>query len=554
MVLTDFTRPIPFQLRREYTAAGYATEASLGHLLVENAQRWPHEVAVVDIAKQPVRLTNSELLSRVQRLVSALRQRGVKGGDVVVVKSPNRSEVLIACWAAWHLGCVLVPIVDIYGEHEIRQILQSVSPAVLVCDGEEEGSIPSLSTLDGLLDEQKVISKVKLLIGGEYAGWTSYAEMMTDDGAHAALALTNVDDPALVLFTSGTTSAPKGVVHSARTLIADARQCTRVWGVNHRDRGFLPLPIAHIAGVEFGMVIPAFAGCSVVLSRMTSLARAAEEILEHHVTYVNATPRLFPYVAKSLGEMPHSAMAIRSWSSGGSALDRADLQIGEDLGINPFRLYGMTECPSVTASSSTDSQRDRLETDGLIAPGVQCEAVDPATREGLGIGQEGELRVRGPERLLGYLNQNETELQIDSEGWFYTGDVGIVDDRGCVTISGRLKDIINRGGEKFSARDIEEVLRRHASISEVAVVAAPDRRYGEVPAAFVVLSDGERMPSAEVLADHLRYSGMARQKMPVHWRVVSELPRTGSGKVKKNELRDEVSKLGQSDALPLASM
>ena len=196
----------------------------------------------------------------------------------------------------------------------------------------------------------------------------------------------------------------------------------------------------------------------------------------------------------------------------------------------------MTELPTVTAPTPNDTAHQRLATDGRLAPGVECEAVDPETREAFPLGREGELRVRGPERMLGYLDEEQSRVAIDDDGWFYTGDLGRVDAQGCVTVTGRIKDIINRGGEKFSAREIEDLLVAHPAIAAAAVVARPDRRYGEVPAAFLVAEPGAAAPSAKDLAALLSEHGVARQKFPVEWHWLDELPLTSSNKVKKFEL------------------
>jgi acyl-CoA synthetase len=185
----------------------------------------------------------------------------------------------------------------------------------------------------------------------------------------------------------------------------------------------------------------------------------------------------------------------------------------------------------------------RAETDGAIAPGVQVRVIG-TDGETLAAGCAGELLVRGPEQMLGYLDPAANRAAIDDAGWFSTGDVGVVDDSGFVTITGRLKDVINRGGEKFSARDIEDLLITHPAVRHAAVVPGPDARFGEVPVAFVVFGSGVQA-SADELSGHLRVRGLARQKTPVAWHFVESLPMTPSGKVKKFELAaaaDEVER------------
>jgi acyl-CoA synthetase len=205
------------------------------------------------------------------------------------------------------------------------------------------------------------------------------------------------------------------------------------------------------------------------------------------------------------------------------------------MGLGPARSYGMTECPSVTTPGGADPAAVRLGTDGPLPPGVECEAVDPDSRGPLAPGDEGELRVRGPERMLGYLDAEQTLAAVDADGWFYSGDLGLCDGR-TVRVTGRIKDIINRGGEKFSASDIEAVLRGHDVVADAAVVAAPDARYGEVPVAFLVAREGAVPPDPSALSAWVLARGMAAQKTPARFSWVPELPTTPSGKVKKFEL------------------
>jgi acyl-CoA synthetase len=211
------------------------------------------------------------------------------------------------------------------------------------------------------------------------------------------------------------------------------------------------------------------------------------------------------------------------------------MERSEEQGIPAARVYGMTELPTVTVMNRAHPFDLRAETDGAVAPGVEVRIVDDQSHT-LANGRAGEILVRGPERMLGYLDAAANRGALDDGGWFRTGDVGILDDAGCVTVTGRLKDVINRGGEKFSARDIEDVLAGHPAVRQAAVVAGPDARFGEVPVAFVVVSDTAPQPSAEELSAHLLATGMARQKTPVAWHFVDSLPMTPSGKVKKFEL------------------
>jgi acyl-CoA synthetase (AMP-forming)/AMP-acid ligase II len=207
--------------------------------------------------------------------------------------------------------------------------------------------------------------------------------------------------------------------------------------------------------------------------------------------------------------------------------------------MQPSRSWGMTECPSVSQSGRYEPRDIRTGTDGRIAPGCEVRVVDIDGTE-LGRNSIGELVVRGPQRALGYLNPEHTAESFDDDGWFRTGDLGFVSDDNAVTMTGRVKEIINRGGEKISGREIEDALVRHPSVIEAAVVPAPHPRLGEQPAAYVLARPGSD-PQSEELAEFLRDAGLAPQKVPRVWRFVDELPRTPSGKVKKYVLQAELA-------------
>jgi acyl-CoA synthetase len=348
------------------------------------------------------------------------------------------------------------------------------------------------------------------------------------------------DAPALLLFTSGTTSLPKGAIHTSRSLLAESYQMANGWSFGWMDRMHLPLPIAHITGVLFALTVPLCRGGTVVLSRMASIGQAVQEIVDHGVTTTASAPQAIPLLAEAYARSGKLHIPLKVLASGGTSVPKVLIEQGEAIGVRPCRIYGMTELPTVTMPSPADTPRQRLETDGRLAPGVECEAVDPETRLPLGLGEEGELRVRGPERMLGYLVREQTSAQIDDEGWFYTGDLGAVDGEDCVTITGRIKDIINRGGEKFSCRDIEDLLVAHPAVAAAAIVPAPDARFGEVPAAFIVTKPVRRTDDRDLIA-LLEQRGAARQKTPVHWRLVDALPTNASGKVKKFELAADIA-------------
>jgi acyl-CoA synthetase len=318
--------------------------------------------------------------------------------------------------------------------------------------------------------------------------------------------------------------------------VAETEQIRHEWCLGWEDTGYMPAPLQHITGVLMGMTVPLLGAMHSVLSDGLDAERAAAEIDRHRVTFsAGATIFLQELTAATVKRPPRDTQ-WRIYGCGGAPVPRAVMERAEDAGIPAIRIYGMTELPTVSLGDRAVPFERRAGTDGRNAVGVEVRAVDESDTV-LPLGEPGELLVRGPERYLGYVD-SKADVAITEDGWFRTGDIGVVDGNGDVTITGRLKDIINRGGEKFSTREIEDLLARHPAVRQAAVVPAPDARLGEVPAAFVV-TDAALAPGGVDPADlitHLIAAGLPKQKLPVGWHPVDELPMTASGKVRKVEL------------------
>jgi acyl-CoA synthetase len=258
---------------------------------------------------------------------------------------------------------------------------------------------------------------------------------------------------------------------------------------------------------------------------------AVRDMVRHQVTY-SAGATVF---LQELTEATRAAAVrpqLRIFACGGASIPKMVLERSEEQRIPAVRVYGMTELPTVTVMNRFRPFEVRAETDGIVAPGVEVRVVDDD--RALQAGAEGELQVRGPERMLGYLDAASNLSALDDEGWFRTGDIGFVDQAGFLSVTGRLKDIINRGGEKFSAQEIEDLLVAHPDVRQAVVVPGHHPRLGEVPVAFLVTA--ERTPSVDELLRHLRTAGLAEQKIPTRWHFPDALPTTSSGKIKKFEL------------------
>jgi len=446
-------------------------------------------------------------------------------------QTPNWWEAHVLGLAIWHAGAVSCPIAPFYREHELRQVIEQVRPAAVVT-AETFRGFAHAEAFDDLLGGAGLGDVARVVLRGTRPGWSPF-DVVVSHSRRQESAAVGPDEPCLVLFTSGTTSGAKAAVHSSRTLLAETRQLADAWGLSWEDVAYMAAPLQHITGVLNAMTIPLLVGASAVLADRWEADVAVADIMRHRVTY-SAGATVFLQELTDAAGAARVHLPLRMFACGGAAVPRVVMERSEEQGIPAARVYGMTELPTVTVMNRAYPFDLRAETDGAIAPGVQVRVVG-TDGEPLAAGCAGELLVRGPEQMLGYLDPDANRAALDDAGWFSTGDVGVVDAAGFVTITGRVKDVINRGGEKFSARDIEDLLVKHPAVRHAAVVPGPDARFGEVPVAFVVFEQPGQV-SAEDLSRHLHATGLARQKTPVAWHFVDALPMTPSGKVKKFEL------------------
>ncbi|MET0728203.1 MAG: AMP-binding protein [Acidimicrobiales bacterium] len=522
-------RAVPDDLVRRYHAEGWWDDATLGTTVAEGLATMSGIEFNVHSKVRPWRGTFADVDRAARALAGALRSRGIGPGDIVVFQMPNWVEAGITFWAAAYLGAVVVPIVHFYGAKEVEYILRTMSPQVVVTP-DRFGHSDYLAVYEKLLPDDP--GPLWLVVGdtppADLPSRATPFEAMLDDDPIAAPATVDPDAPAIVAFTSGTTRDPKGVIHSHRTIGFETRQLDYMFPTGGPPQ-ITGSPVGHFIGMVNAFLVPLLRERSVNLIDVWDPAEVLRLMREEGLGVTGGATFFLTslldhpdFTDEHLALMPFAGL-------GGSSVPLAVTERITKLGIKAFRSYGSTEHPSITGCVLTDPEIKRLATDGHALPGVE-----------LRLEADGEILSRGPDCFAGYIDPEMTARAFDDEGWYRTGDIGVLDVDGYLTITDRVSDIIIRGGENISAQEIEELLMGLDPVSEVSVVAAPDDRLGERAAAVLRIREGESAPTLEQVREHLAAAGLTRQKWPESLHQVDEFPRTPSGKVQKFLLRQEL--------------
>lgn len=518
-------RTVPPELRRRYVAEAWWTDETLGSLVATGLASMGDAGFRVRSAVRPFAGTFADVDRAARALAGELRRRGVGPGDVVVFQLPNWVEAGITFWAAAYVGAVVVPIVHFYGPKEVGYILDSTAPSVVVTP-DRFGHVDHAAMYDALLADRP--GPTWLVIGDGVPGRaTAFADLLGGAPIDAPVAV-DPDAPALIGFTSGTTRDPKGVVHSHRTIGCETRQLDWMFPQGGPPQ-ITGAPVGHFIGMLNAFLVPMLRRRPVNLIDVWDPGEVLRMMKEEGLGVAGGAT----YFLTSLLDHPDFTdehLALMPFAGlGGSTVPVAVTERATRLGMKVFRSYGSTEHPSITGCRLDDPEVKRLTTDGHPLPGVEIRLDD-----------EGQILSRGPDLCVGYTDPALTAVAFDDDGWYRTGDVGVLDDDGYLTITDRLSDIIIRGGENISAQEVEELLLGVDGVAEACVVAAPDERLGEHAAAVVRLRPGAPVPSLQDLSDHLAGAGLAKHKWPEELHVVADYPRTASGKVQKFRLRQHV--------------
>jgi cyclohexanecarboxylate-CoA ligase len=440
------------------------------------------------------------------------------------------------------------PIIPIYRHHELAFILKQADPDVIFIPQAFRG-FDYVSMLEQLIAElrlsvQPVVVRSR---GALPRGFTTFEEFV--HSASGEVELEDLSDPAnstLLLYTSGTTASPKGVLHSHESLVYENRSMIDWLGLRATDVVFMASPVTHITGVLYGMQLPPMLGASVIYQDVWDANVAASLIEDERATFtIAATPFLAGIVAAY--EARRVTSSLRIFACGGADVPPQLVTTARELlDCAVVRVYGSTEFPTFCCSTPEDPPAKAANTDGRPIGPVLHRIIDEKGTP-LAVGSIGQLLVRGPDCFHGYLDSTLNAESFSVDGYFATGDLASEDVDGFITIHGRKKDIIIRNGENISAKEVEDLLFQHPSVQEVAVVAMPDPIVGERACAYVVPKDGRPFSETDMRA-HLDLCRVARQKYPERLELMpGGLPKTASGKVQKFKLRDDIRRKLESE-------
>ncbi len=522
-----------------YTSSGQWTNTTVWQAAERYARQSADRVVLVEGA---VQMTVRQVVDAARQLAAGLHAIGLRAGDVISYQLPNWWETVVINLAACASGLIVNPIVPIYRDGEVRHVLRDARTRAFFVPESFRG-FDHLGMATRLRAELPDLSHVVVVRGSapRTSANTSFDAILaagrSDD---RPMRIPDPNAVKLVLYTSGTTGRPKGVLHTHNTLMSEINAVIDYWRVGEDDVVIMPSPVTHVTGYLYALELPFVARASTVLMERWDAGLAAALIHRHRATLtVGATPFLAE-LAQQAGPW-EGLPSLRVFASGGAPVPPEIVSRARRALVNcaVFRVYGSSEAPTVSLGiAAGDDPELGATTDGRIVNN-QVRICDPATGAHLPAGAEGEVVVRGPEVMVGYTTWVDTEEAFDSQGYFRTGDLAFLSHGDFLTISGRKKDLIIRGGENISAKEIEDLLHAHTSVGEAAVVSMPHERLGESVCAYIV-PNGDAVVDLALVTRILDAAGLARQKYPERVEVVSELPRTASGKVQKNLLRERI--------------
>ncbi|HFN4583313.1 TPA: medium-chain fatty-acid--CoA ligase [Escherichia coli] len=526
------------QRRAAYRQQGLWGDASLADYWQQTARAMPDKIAVVD--NHGASYTYSALDHAASCLANWMLAKGIESGDRIAFQLPGWCEFTVIYLACLKIGAVSVPLLPSWREAELVWVLNKCQAKMFFAPTLFKQTRP----VDLILPLQNQLPQLQQIVGVDKlapaTSSLSLSQIIADNTSLTTAITTHGDELAAVLFTSGTEGLPKGVMLTHNNILASERAyCARL-NLTWQDVFMMPAPLGHATGFLHGVTAPFLIGArSVLLDIFTPDACLALLEQQRCTCMLGATPFVYDLL-NVLEKQPADLSALRFFLCGGTTIPKKVARECQQRGIKLLSVYGSTESSPHAVVNLDDPLSRFMHTDGYAAAGVEIKVVDDA-RKTLPPGCEGEEASRGPNVFMGYFDEPElTARALDEEGWYYSGDLCRMDEAGYIKITGRKKDIIVRGGENISSREVEDILLQHPKIHDACVVAMSDERLGKRSCAYVVLKAPHHSLSLEEVVAFFSRKRVAKYKYPEHIVVIEKLPRTTSGKIQKFLLRKDI--------------
>ncbi len=527
------------QIERYYATGVWRPSTLFDELEAQVAIR-PDKVFITDGAAA---YTFSQLRTAALRLAAGLAGRGIGAGDRVVVQLPNWTEFAVITAALSRLGAIMVPVMPIYRSDDVRFVVETAEAKTAFTPGVFRGFDHARMFADLAATGTGLQTVIAVRSETVPDGALAFRDLLAGDNEDLPPSGIGPDDPFAVVFSSGTTSRPKGCLHTFNTYCASARLMGEAYHYTDADVQFGPSPVTHSTGLVTSILMPLVHGAGSHLMDIWEPREGLERIAKFRCTGSVTATTFLQTLLTVYDPDQHDASSLRFWTSAGAPIPGAFVAEAQRTlpRMKVLSLYGRSENLCTTLCSIDDDPERSVTSDGRAAPGQEVRVAGEHGDE-VPRGTEGDIAFRGASNLLEYIGQPEATAEMfTADGFSKSGDLGVMDADGYVRVTGRLKDIVIRGGLNISVRQVEDLLIAHPAVSAVAAVGMPDAVLGERVCCYLVPAPGAEPLTVADMQEYLLGEGLAIQKVPERIEVVTELPTTATGKIQKNLLRADIA-------------
>ena len=548
----DFDAVLIAPRKEKMLKEGYWLNKTIIGSLQTALQQNPEKTALVSFKtdkKSERAFSYQQLWEMTNKIALGLKHLGVSKNDVVSCQLPNWWEFTLLYLACSRIGAVLNPLMPIFRERELEFMLRHGESKVFV--------VPKIFRN---FDHEQLANQLKakietlehvVVIDGNTEN--NFNALLVNHGLDNHLAAVTAlddfnlgaDDITQLIFTSGTTGEPKGVMHTSNTLYSNIVPYAKRLNLNENDVVLMASPMAHQTGFMYGLIMPIELNAKVILQDVWEVSQAVELIHQHQVSFTMASTPFLNDLSNTVAEHHDQVNSLKTFLCAGAPIPGPLVQKArETLGVKVISAWGMTECGAITTTLISDEDERSYNTDGVALPGVEIKITNKQGQQ-KAVNEAGRLMIRSCSSFGGYLKRSHLN-DTDQDDWFDTGDIAYQDEQGYIRICGRKKDVIIRGGENIPVAEIESLLYKHPNIAVIAIVAYPDERLGERACAIVKLKDPTQQLRFTEMVEFLKTHNLAMQYIPERLEIWDEIPMTPSGKIQKFKLRDLLLKSTES--------